>query len=131
MKKILIPLLTLCSLFCKGQISISNDESTTGFIYSPGIQWTENSKQDSIVKIIIEGDTMRAVRNLLEYCTQENNENDNASIILSMINLNYLKKMFGSKEFNFYLKEYRKEVAKNKKARLKKFGDSMNPKIIE
>ena len=61
MKKILIALLMLCCTICKGQIGMTDSfESTTTFIYSPGIRWTENKKQDSIVKIIIEGDTMEA-----------------------------------------------------------------------
>ena len=111
----------LCAVFCQAQISISSEEPRTGFIYSPGISWTENQKQDSVINIFIEGDTMTAIRNLLIYCLQEKSENDNANILLSMINLDHLKKMFNSKEFTFYLSEYRKVKSSNEKVRKKDY----------
>ena len=116
----ILAMLLLCAVFCQGQ-QLQKFEPTTGFIYSPGIQWTENKKQDSVIKIIIEKDTMIAVRNLLIYCLQEKSENDNANILLSMINLDYLKTIMKSKEFDFYLNEYKKAKAKNKKDRAKSF----------
>ena len=99
------------------KIQVQEYDLQTGFIYSPGIRWIENEKQDSVLDIIIEQDTMVAVRNLLIYCLQEKDEGDNARVLLSMINLDVLKGMMKSKEFDFYLKEYRKTVAKNKKYR--------------
>ena len=114
---LLLAILLLCAVSSQAQVSIGVGQSTTGFTYSPGIQWTENQKQDSVLKIYIEGDTMTAIRNLLVYCLQEKSENDNANIVLSMINLDYLKKIFKSKEFNYYLSEYAKAKAKNKKVR--------------
>jgi hypothetical protein len=111
----------LCAVFCQGQEH--QYKHKIGFIYSPGIQWTENKKQDSILDIIIEKDTMVAVRNLLTYCSQEKEEGDYARILLLMINLNYLQKVNKNKDFDFYLKEYRKSVAKNKKYRVKYFPE--------
>lgn len=46
-------------------------------------------------------------------------ENDNANILLSMINLDALKKIFKNKEFTFYLSEYKKAKSKNEKVRKK------------
>lgn len=94
---------------------------STGFMYVKGVQWIENEKQDSIKNIVIEGDTMAAIRSLLVYCLQEKSENDYANLLLSQINLDYLKTMFKSKEFTYCLKEYRKVIAKNKKQRTKDF----------
>lgn len=112
-------ILLLCAVTVKSQIKLSNMNVRTGFIYSPGISWTETQKQDSVINIFIEGDTMTAIRNLLLYCLQVKSENDNADILLSMINLDALKKMFNNKEFNFYLSEYRKAKAKNERVRKK------------
>jgi hypothetical protein len=112
-------ILMLFAVFCQGQIKIGIGTTKVGFIYSPGITWTENQKQDSVIDIFIEGDTMTAIRKLLIYCLQEKSENDNANILLLMINLDALKKMFNSKEFSFYLSEYRNVKTKNKKAREK------------
>ena len=111
-------ILFILAVFCKPQIAVKvHTQCQTGFIYAPGITWTENKAQDSVIDIFIEGDTMTAVRNLLIYCMQEKNENDNAGVLLSMINLDHVKKLFNNKEFNFYLKEYRTAQAKNKKYR--------------
>ena len=68
---LLLAILLLCAVSSQAQVSIGVGQSTTGFTYSPGIQWTENQKQDSVLKIYIEGDTMTAIRNLLVYCLQE------------------------------------------------------------
>jgi hypothetical protein len=90
--------------------------------YASGISFTryDDSTYDSIKKIFIEGDTMTAVRNLLVYCLQVKEESDYGSILLDMINLDELKKIFKSRDFNFYLSEYRKVLIKNK-GRQKKF----------
>lgn len=116
-----LAILMLCAIFVNAQIKLSSEVPRIGFIYSPGISWTENQKQDSIINIFIEGDTMTAIRNLLIYCLQEKSENDYASILLSIINLDSLKKMFNSREFSFYLSEYRKAKAKNEKFRKKTY----------
>lgn len=92
-----------------------------GFIYCKGIGWTENKNQDSILSISIDGDTMTAVRSLLVYCTQEKNENDAAYRLLATVNLDQLSKIMESKEFDFYLKDYRKIVKKNKKQRIRDY----------
>jgi len=117
MKHYLLILSMTFSSVCYGQYSdsIIVTQGPTGFMYSEGIRWYENKKQDSVLDIIIEGDTMTAIRNLLVYCLQEKSEGDNARILLSMINLDELNKLFKNRDFNFYLKEYRKVVAKNKK----------------
>lgn len=120
-KYFVIIIFVFCSLLCRSQVSVSTEPIRTGLIYSPGITWTENQKQGSVVDIFIEGDTMTAIRNLLVYCLQEKSENDNANIILSMINLEQLRQLFKNKEFNFYLLEYKKAKTKNKKERDKKF----------
>ncbi len=117
---LLIFAIVISTNICQSQIIIGKaGEPINGFVYSPGIGWTENKTQDSVLRIVIEKDTMTAIRNLLNYCLQEKAENDNASILLSMINLEYLKTIVKRKEFNFYLAEYKKTVARNKKARNK------------
>lgn len=95
--------------------------SLNGFIYVEGIMWTENRKQDSVIDIIIEGDTMTAIRNLLIYCLQEKQENDNAFYLLNTLNLDHLSKLINSEDFNFYLKQYRTSVKKNKLKRKSKY----------
>lgn len=87
------------------------------FIYADGIKWSENKKQDSIKQIFIEGDTMTAVRNLLVYCTQEKNEGDAARIVLSMLRLDVIGKIIKRKDFDYWVKQYKKIVAKNIKDR--------------
>ena len=64
---------------------------------------------------------MQVFRNLLIYCSQEKMENMYADLLLSMVNLDVLKEMMKSKEFDFYLNEYRKKVDKNRKYREKKY----------
>ncbi len=120
MKSILIVCLFL-SAKSFGQVMSITSEPTTGFIYVEGIQWRENSKQDSVTDIIIEGDTMAAIRSLLIYCLQEKSENDNAGGLLSTLNLDYLQRLLKSKEFNYFHKEYKAALSKNKRARNKAF----------
>jgi len=123
-RNLLKPALILAVVMCCFYSSFGQKyEHNIGFIYVKGMRWIENQKQDSVKKIIIEIDTMVAVRNLLIYCMQEKEEGDNARILLSMINLDVLKNIMKSKEFDFYLKEYRKVVAKNEKYRNKYFPE--------
>ncbi len=125
MKKYILPILLLCAAFCQGQTQkinlFSSGDITLSLSYSPGIEWTGNDRQDSVKSITIKGDTMTSVRNLLVYLLQEKEENDNARILLSMINLDQLKRVFKNKTFDFYLKEYKKTVDKNKKYRAENF----------
>ena len=116
--------LLLCN-FCKAQVLVAADTTILygiSLTYASGISFTryDDSTYDSIKKIFIEGDTMTAVRNLLVYCLQVKEESDYGSILLDMINLDELKKIFKSRDFNFYLSEYRKVLIKNK-GRQKKF----------
>jgi hypothetical protein len=85
--------------------------------YSPKISFTENKKQDSIINIFIEGDTLSAIRQLLVYCLQEKSENDNARILLSHLNLDYVSSLIKDREFTFYLKSYKRVVSENKRFR--------------
>ncbi len=96
---------------------------TMGFMYCKGIRWTETKKQDSVLNIEIEGDTMTAIRNLLVFCMQEKEEKDGAEMLLRSLNLDYLKTFLNDKTFDYLLKDYRKVVSKNKKARDKAFPE--------
>jgi hypothetical protein len=122
MKRIILILLMFKGCVAFGQndsnfIRFSTEHYKSGFAFCAGVLWTSNAKQDSIINIFIEGDTMTAVRNLLVYCMQEKSENDNARILLSMINLDHIKTLFKSNDFIFYLKEYRKAIKENIKER--------------
>lgn len=133
MKKYTIPLLLVFSFnLCKAQDSINCvakspylicGEIYTGLIYCRGIEWTENQKQDSVKEIIITSDTMTVVRNLLVYLLQQKNENDAAGLILSMINLNQLKKIFNDSDFNYFVDDYKKVVTRNKAALTRQFPE--------
>lgn len=102
---------------CNGQrndsLLITFGTITHGFIFAHGITWTENKNQDSVLEIIIEGDTMAAIRNLLLYCLQGKKENEYAGYVLSTLNLDNLSAMIKNDDFDFYLKQYRKAVATN------------------
>lgn len=126
MKKLLILLFLVCYLACRSQVIDSNYVSlgtSIGIIYVPDIEWTSSNTDDSVFKIFIEGDTMAVIRNLLNYCLQEKNENDNASTILSMLNLDVLKKIVNNKHFTHYVGEYVRIVADNEKKRAKILKD--------
>ena len=71
-RNLLKPALILAVVMCCFYSSFGQKyEHNIGFIYVKGMRWIENQKQDSVKKIIIEIDTMVAVRNLLIYCMQE------------------------------------------------------------
>lgn len=117
MKLTFILSMLLFSCFCKGQrndsLLITYGTVTHGFVFAHGITWTENNKQDSVLEIIIVGDTMSAIRNLLLYCLQEKEENEYSGDILSNLNLDNLSRLIKNEYFDFYLKQYRKTVARN------------------
>jgi len=124
MKYILILSLLICQN-TKAQLMTGKIENGLSFVR--GLSWEENQKQDSVTVIHIEGDTITAVKNLLIYCLQEKRENDYARILLSMLNLDNIKTMFKENDFSFYLKEYRKAVAENKKYRSIYFPEYFKP----
>lgn len=103
--------------FCNGQkkdsILITFGTTTHGFVFAHGITWTENKKQDSVLKIIIQGDTMDAIRSLLLYCLQEKEESDYASYVFRALNLDNLSAFLKNEDFDFYLKQYRTSVERN------------------
>lgn len=102
------------------------DQSKSGLVYYHVILYQTNNIGDSVAEIEIEGDTMKAVKNMLVYLLQQKSENDDASIILSMINLDYLKTFGpfkGDKTFSYYVDDYKKVVAKNKGELRKRFPE--------
>lgn len=115
----LILSMLLSFTFCKGQkndsllIMYGSSFHTMGFIFAHGISWTKNEKQDSVLEIIIQGDTMTAIRNLLLYCMQEKEENDNAGYVLRTLNLDHLSSLIKNEDFDFYLKQYRNSIERN------------------
>lgn len=66
---------------------------------------------------------MTVIRNLLNYCLQEKDESDNAGAVLSMLNLNVLKKVVNNKYFTYNIREYKRVAANNKKKRVKILKD--------
>lgn len=127
MKRITICMIILVSsIICKAQTDTSYliTGGSYGFIYCKGISYTSKPRNSLYIyekaqKIIIEGDTMTAVRNLLTYLLEEKNENDYAQVLLSRINLPYMSKLFKDKTFDFYLKGYKIIIDNNKKQRNK------------
>ncbi|MHA4844442.1 hypothetical protein ACX0G7_09770 [Flavitalea antarctica] len=119
MKYLLITILLVPATVCAQitSFTVSIGEVSNGFIYSEGIQWRHDSTGKRIKDIIITGDTMTAIKNLLIYCLEEKHENDQAKGILSHINLSVLQGWFKSPEFNYYVKEYKKAVATSEKRR--------------
>jgi hypothetical protein len=112
-------LFVILAIYCQN----ANCQHESGYIYVKGITWITNQKQDSIKKIIIEGDTMITIKNLLIYCMQEKEENYYAGTLLSLVNLDLLKSILKNKDFDFYLKKYRLILDKNKKYRDENFPE--------
>lgn len=123
MRSFFLSVFLLCVLISRGQLTIKDGPIKAGFMYSPGVMW-EMNERDSVTRIHITGDTLTAIKNLLIYCLQEKKENDNAAGLLSIINLDQFKKTYNYRPFNFYLAEYRKAVASNKKYRQKHFPET-------
>ena len=82
-----------------------------GFLVVPGIEWVQ--EKDSITQIVVIGDTATAIRDLLTFSIQQNDESMYASMLLNYINLDYIKKVLKDKTFNSLLAQYRKVVEDN------------------
>lgn len=123
MKKLIL-ILSLFAFTASAQLSSTFSVSstfTTSFVFSKGIEWVESNHQDSIKNIIIEGDTMTAIRNLLIYCLQVKRENEYAKTLWQMVNIDKINELYGSEDFDFYVKKYKKILAQNKKYKYQKF----------
>ncbi len=118
-------LITCAVMFCF-YLSAQESKSKVGFIYVEGIKWTENEKQDSVINIFIEKDTMQVVRNLLIYCLFINDEKNAANFLLSTINLDQLQKVVNNNHYNIAYGEYKKVIFRNKK-----YFDNKYPKYAK
>jgi hypothetical protein len=97
--------------FVKGKLT------KVGIICVDGLAWSTNYKQDSVINIYIERDTMAVIRALLVHYIQVKEEGDAANMLLSIIDLNILQKVINSREYDIYLKEYKYISNKNIKYR--------------